>query len=52
MTASPPISRPYLKLIDWPKGAESRREQSRQAGFSIAELIEPERAAAQDQVEV
>jgi hypothetical protein len=25
-----PISRPYFKLIDWPKGANSRPEQVQQ----------------------
>jgi len=25
-----PLSGPYLKLIDWPKGAKTRREQSQQ----------------------
>ena len=30
-----PISGPYLKLIDWPKGANSCREQMQQSSLTI-----------------
>jgi hypothetical protein len=34
-----PNSRPYVKLIDWPKGAKSRPEQVQQRAWAKLRLL-------------